>query len=647
MKSLIEAEVQRREYQENIKLGRGGIREVEFIVQSLQLVRGGTIEELQDRELLPALTKLVRPGGLPQPVADELKVAYCFLRRVENRLQAINDRQTHDLPSDEVNRVRLALAMDYPEWQALEKALTEQREKVSGHFQNIVFRGADEPESVQTDTTLMKAWAAVDENLEAILAQLGYPDVSSVAERLGVFRNSGFFQRLDEAGRKRLNTLMPALVIVAAAQNEPTDALIGALAVIEAIGRRSAYFSLLNENPETLKRLVRLCGMSDFLVQQVASHPLLLDELLDQRIFREAPLLKDLQREFSDRVDTKSVDDPEKQRNELRNCQQAAVFRVAVADLSGTLPLMKVSDRLTEIAELVLRAALEIAWSELTSQYGVPQCNEESQSREVHFAIVAYGKLGGLELGYGSDLDLVFLHDSTGDGQNTDGDKSLDNSVFFVRLTRRIINILTSPTSSGSLYEVDTRLRPSGKSGLLVSSLSAFDRYQREDAWTWEHQALLRGRIVAGSELMGPTFDDLRRRILTQYVNQDSLKADVVEMRERMRRELGQGNAESFDLKQDIGGVTDIEFIVQYLVLREALNKPDLLRYSDNIRQLEALSEADILATDDAQTLADAYREYRRKMHHLALGGKPRMVNRSEVKTLSGSVTDIWQRVFD
>jgi glutamate-ammonia-ligase adenylyltransferase len=255
--------------------------------------------------------------------------------------------------------------------------------------------------------------------------------------------------------------------------------------------------------------------------------------------------------------------------------------------------------------------------------------------------------LGGLELGYGSDLDLVFLHDSTGEAQNTDGEKSLDNSVFFVRLTRRIINILTSPTSSGNLYEVDTRLRPSGKSGLLVSSLSAFDRYQREDAWTWEHQALLRGRIVAGPDLMRSSFDDLRSRILTRYVHQDSLKTDVMEMRERMRRESGQGNAEFFDLKQDVGGVTDIEFIVQYLVLREAQNNSDLIRYSDNIRQLEALSKSDVLAAVDAEVLTDAYREYRRQMHHLALAGKARLVRRAGVKTLSDSVTEIWRRVFD
>jgi glutamate-ammonia-ligase adenylyltransferase len=649
MKALIEAEVQRREYQENIKLGRGGIREVEFIVQSLQLVRGGTIEELQDPELLPALEKLVRPGCLPRAVADELKVAYCFLRRVENRIQAINDRQTHDLPSDDANRARLALAMGCSEWSALEKALSKQREIVSGHFQNIVFRGADEPESVEAESTLMKAWAAGagDENFAAILTRLGYEDVPGVAVRLVDFRKSGFFQRLDEPGRKRLNTLMPAVVAVAADQADPGQALSGALVVIEAIGRRSAYFSLLNENPGTLKRLVRLCGMSDFLVQQVATHPLLLDELLDQRIFRDAPSREGLEQDFADRIDLISIDDAEKQRNELLNFHQAAVFRVAVADLSGTLPLMKVSDRLTEIAELVLQGALRIAWSELTAQYGVPHCDDKGEGREVHFAIIAYGKLGGLELGYGSDLDLVFLHNSTGESQNTNGKKALENSVFFVRLTRRIINILTSPTSSGNLYEVDTRLRPSGKSGLLVSSLTAFDRYQREDAWTWEHQALLRGRIVAGPEMMHAAFGEMRSRILTEFVHRDTLKAEVMEMRERMRAQLLKGDAETFDLKQDVGGVTDIEFIVQYLVLREADKTPELLTFSDNIRQLEALSTAGILAESDAETLTAAYQEYRRQMHHLALAGKPGLVKRSGVKTVSEKVTHIWREVFD
>jgi len=648
MKALIEAEVKRKEYQENIKLGQGGIREIEFTVQSLQLVRGGTIRELQDRELLSSLTKLVRPGCLPEDVADQLRKAYRFLRQFENRLQSINDRQTHDIPSDDTNRARLVLAMQFPDWPALNDALTGYRHTVAEHFRNIVFRGTDEPETVRTHVDLTRAWAtgAADEGFGLALERLGYPDITAVVAKLGAFRDSGFFLRLDEAGRQRLNTLMPSVIAIASEQTDAMAALTGALAVIEAIGRRSAYFSLLNENPDALVRLIHLCGVSDFLVRQIATHPLLLDELLDQRIFLEAPSREDLERDFADRSMAVPADDPEKRRDVLRNFQQAATFRVAVADLSGALPLMKVSDRLTDIAELILAAALELAWSELTVQYGSPRCRDGNEDRQTQFGIVAYGKLGGLELGYSSDLDLVFLHDSTGEAQHTDGARSLDNSVFFVRLTRRIIHMLTMATSSGSLYEVDTRLRPSGKSGMLVSSLSAFDRYQHKDAWTWEHQALLRGRCVVGSPSMQSAFDNLRKRSLTEYVHWSSLKTDVVEMRRRMRNELGKGNEEWFDLKQDKGGVTDIEFIVQYLVLREARHRPDLVEFSDNIRQLESLTENQILTVEAADSLANAYRTYRQHMHHLALAGKPALVKHSDVADLAANVSRVWLQVF-
>ena len=648
MKSLIEAEVDRKEFKDNIKLGRGGIREIEFIVQSLQLVRGGTSEDLQDRQLLPSLAKLVRPGGLTANAATELAEAYCFLRRFENRLQAISDRQTHDVPTDQLNRTRLTLAMGFADWPALRDALTKYRDLVANNFHNIVFRLADEPDSGESDIELINAWEAVATNdgAAAALTKLGYPQVPEVAERLKALHDSGFYLRLDEPGRQRLNALMPSVIANAAEQPEPLQALAGVLRIVESIGRRSAYFSLLNENPEALRRLVRLCGLSGFLVRQIASHPLLLDELLDQRIFSEAPGRTDLQEELDTRMQATPVDDPEARRDTLRNYQQAATFRVAVADLSGILPLMKVSDRLTDIAELVLQAGLDLASSELTTQYGWPCCLHEGKTREAQFMIVAYGKLGGLELGYGSDLDLVFLHDSNGDQQHTDGARQLDNSTFFVRLTQRIIHILTMSTSSGALYEVDTRLRPSGKSGLLVSSLSAFERYQRDDAWTWEHQALSRGRAVAGSESMRAVFESLRKRILTEYVRWETLRDDVVQMRQRMRAELGKGTEELFDIKQDAGGVTDIEFIVQYLVLKEARREVALLHFSDNIRQLESLAKFGILEEADADALANAYRAYRRRMHHLSLAGKPALVPRVEVKAQSITVKEIWQRVF-
>ncbi|MCG8376469.1 MAG: hypothetical protein MI702_08290, partial [Chlorobiales bacterium] len=438
------------------------IREIEFIVQSLQLVRGGTIVELQDRQLLSVLPKLVSHSCLPEKVAAELRDAYWFLRRFENRLQAIADRQTHDVPGDEVSRARLALAMDCRDWGELEVRLDHHRNLVREHFENIVFRGADEPETDTSQSAINRAWSedADTDVIRAILDEMGFAESGTVAKRLTGFRDGGGYRRMDEAGRQRLDTLMPALVQSAAEQVHPDQALTHTLAVIETIGRRSAYFALLNENPMALERLVGLCSMSEFLARQVAAHPLLLDELLDQRVFLAPPTREDMQADLASRISRAAPDDPEQGLDALRNFQQAATFRVAVADLSGTLPLMKVSDRLTDIAELVLQASIDLTWPDLTRQFGAPRCRDEDGERDARFAIVAYGKLGGLELGYGSDLDLVFLNDSEGEAQHTDGDRSLENPVFFARLTRRLIHILTMPTPSGRLYEVDTRLRP-------------------------------------------------------------------------------------------------------------------------------------------------------------------------------------------
>ena len=649
MKAMIEAEVRRKEFRDNVKLGRGGIREIEFIVQTLQLVRGGSVADLRERELLPALQKLVRPGCLPAEVAENLKDAYIFLRQFENRLQAINDRQTHDVPADDLNRARLTVAMGYPDWGTLSTALAEQRHVVSTNFHDIVLAGTDEQEAIEPNAKLIRAWAAggSDESIGELLMELGYTDPDVPLEKLKAFRDSGFYLRLDEAGRQRLDTLMPAVVTLAGSESEPIDALTGALTIIESIGRRSAYFALLNENPEALKRLVNLCAKSGFLVQQVAMHPLLLDELLDHRIFRDAPDHETFARDLEGRLAAAPIEDGEVRRDAVRNFQQASVFRVAVADLSGTLPLMKVSDRLTDIAELVLGAALELAWFELTKRHGEPCYRVDDRDEVARFAVVAYGKLGGLELGYGSDLDVVFLHDSAGERQQTNGERTLDNATFFVRLAQRIIHILTMSTSSGGLYEVDTRLRPNGKSGLLVSGIAAFERYQQQDAWTWEHQALLRSRAVAGDPQLRAAFEKVRTDTLTQHVHQDTLRSDVADMRGKMRNELSRETADVFDLKQGKGGVTDIEFIVQYLVLREARLCPDLVFYSDNIRQLEALAASAILPPDETEALAETYRTYRRRIHRLALAGHPALAPRVEVGELPEIVNAAWRRVFD
>jgi glutamate-ammonia-ligase adenylyltransferase len=654
MKALIEAEVSRKEFHDNLKLGPGGIREIEFIVQTLQLVRGGTAAALRERQLLKALPALVREGCLPAAAADELTAAYHYLRLAENRLQALHDRQTHELPADAGDRQRLAAAMGVPGWADFLAALKVHRDAVARHFRDIVFRGTsptghEEDHGVaQPQTGLARVWlddADAGVQLQR-LAAAGFADPAAVLERVTRLRDGGLQQRLGQHGRERLDALVPAILSVAGREADPARALDGMVLILEAIGRRSAYFSLLNENPAALERLVGVCSSSEFLARLVATHPLLLDELLDPRVFEQAPSRAELAADLDMRMSRVPADDTEARLDALRNFQQAATFRVAVVDLSGVLPLMKVSDRLTDIAELVLEAALSLAWEELVARHGTPQCVDGPGRRPARFAIVAYGKLGGLEFGYGSDMDLVFVNDSAGEQQHTDGDRPLDNAMFFSRLTRRIISILTMHTTSGKLYEVDIRLRPSGASGLLVSTLSALDIYQRKDAWTWEHQALLRSRAVAGDPGVREAFEKLRVHALTHYVRQEKLASEVLEMRQRMRTELSKGTAELLDVKQDPGGITDIEFLVQYLVLREAHRFPDLVRWSDNIRQLEALAAHGILAPADAEELADAYRSYRQRLHHLSLAGAPGLLPRAETAALAAAVTRQWQAVF-
>ncbi len=655
MKALIEAEVARKEFKGNLKLGPGGIREIEFIVQALQLVRGGTVAPLREREILKALPSLVRAGCLPDRDAAELTTAYRYLRLAENRIQALHDRQTHDLPADAADQARLAAAMGCPDWGAFLGELQVQRDTVARHFRDIVFRGVNAngddvaaPAAESGTAGLARVWleeAAPDVQRQR-LAAAGCRDADGVLERVRRLREGGLPQRLDEPGRQRLDALVPAVLLAACRQAEAIRALDGMVLVLEAIGRRSAYFALLNENPAALQRLVGICAASEFLAQLVATHPLLLDELLDPRVFEQAPSRSELAADLDVRLARVAADDAEARLDALRNFQQAAIFRVAVVDLTGVLPLMKVSDRLTDIAELVLEAALTLAWQELVGRHGEPRCVAGGVARPARFAIVAYGKLGGLELGYGSDLDLVFLNDSEGEQEQTDGAQPLDNAVFFSRLTRRVISILTMHTTSGKLYEVDIRLRPSGQSGLLVSSLAAFDLYQRQDAWTWEHQALLRSRAVAGDAGVKAAFEQLRVKALTTYVRRDNLAKEVAEMRQRMRDELSKGTPGLLDVKQDPGGITDIEFLVQYLVLREAWRYPDLVRWSDNIRQLEALGTHGILAPADAEELAEAYRTYRQRMHHLNLAGAPGLVPRPEAAALVATVVRHWRAVF-
>ncbi|MDG1462935.1 MAG: bifunctional [glutamate--ammonia ligase]-adenylyl-L-tyrosine phosphorylase/[glutamate--ammonia-ligase] adenylyltransferase [Gammaproteobacteria bacterium] len=645
MKAMIETEGRKKGMQNHVKLGPGGIREIEFIVQTLQLVRGGTIVQLRERRLLPALQQLGVHRLLPEQAVTELTDAYCYLRLIENHIQAIQDRQTHELPTSDQDRARICLSMGVKDWDALMITLEDHRDKVQEHFNSTLRRASDDAEPAAAASGIGSLWIADEVGESALdeLAELGFKHPESVSEQLKRLKLDSAIQRLDEPGRARLNRLMPEIIMACAAEAVPDAALDGCLKVVEAIGRRSAYFALLNENPAALKRLVGLVARSEFLANQIAVHPLLLDELLDPRVFSQAPTRADFAADLRVRIGDSDTDDAEQRLGGIRNFQQAAVFRTAVADLSGIMPLMHVSDRLTDIGELVVQAALELSLGEMLAKHGKPMCDDGSGLREASFGVLGYGKLGGFELGYGSDLDLVFLHDSAGEEQQTDGEHSLENTVFFARLTQRLINMLTMRTISGILYEVDVRLRPNGNSGQMVSSLEAFDSYQHNDAWTWEHQSLLRSRLIAGPDPIRTKFASLRDKALTEYVHFDDLRADVLKMRERMHVELDKSTATEMHIKHGKGGVVDIEFLVQYLVLANARNHSALILFSDNIRQLEALAEAGILKSEDSELLAEVYREYRSWLHRCALVSKTPLIAVEELGNSPQQVIELWQ----
>ncbi|MGH8399138.1 MAG: bifunctional [glutamate--ammonia ligase]-adenylyl-L-tyrosine phosphorylase/[glutamate--ammonia-ligase] adenylyltransferase, partial [Gammaproteobacteria bacterium] len=564
MKQLIMQEVARRGLESNVKLGRGGIREIEFTGQVFQLIRGGREAPLRERGIVPVLRHLGEMQYLKQTEAEALITAYEFLRRVENRLQEYQDQQTHELPKDTEGRARLAWSMGFDDWPVFDLALQEQRHQVQKIFEQVFVAPRAMHEQHQEESQFAALWRGKQANgdAEKLLTDAGFAQPAEIQQVLKQLREGPLLRALSERGRRRLDELLPRLFEVARVTPDPSETFKRLLRVVEAIAKRSTYLALLLENPTALNHLARLASGSGWLTDVVARTPLLLDELIDPRIFNEFPSQESLHAELENVLAGVATDDLEGQMDALRQFQQTSVVRVAAADLVGNVPLMKVSDFLTWTAEQVIRKALEIAWQHMRTRHGEPWCRDSMGERQAQFGVIAYGKLGGWELGYSSDLDLVFLHDSAGEEQQSRGARSLDNNEYFTRLAQRIINILSIPTSSGALYQVDTRMRPSGAAGLIVSSLEAFSRYQREHAWTWEHQALLRARPVAGDETVGKSFNALRREILGRHRAVEVLKHEVAEMRERMLKEHVQAG-EGFDLKLDVGGLTDIEFLVQ------------------------------------------------------------------------------------
>ncbi|KAF0814399.1 Bifunctional glutamine synthetase adenylyltransferase/adenylyl-removing enzyme [Andreprevotia sp. IGB-42] len=631
--SQIRREVERKDRADNIKLGPGGIREIEFIGQVFQLIRGGRTRSLQQRPTRAILDELGRLGLLPPDAVSELQEAYAFLRNLEHRLMYLDDAQTQNLPVNDEDKRRIALSMGFADWAIFLVELEKQRGRVTRHFEQVFVL----PPNQDENHPQAALWQQMQQNQQAQpaedsaeqdagsndLGKLGYHQPAEIQRRLTAFASGSAYQQMPDRCRKRVDAILPPLIEVAAGFPNPDDTLLRIVDLLAAIGRRESYLALLAEHPQTLKRLAGLYSASPWVSDYLTRHPILLDELLDVRLLYQSPDWKKLglilRQELGD-----LEDDVEAKMDCLRHFQHTQVFRLVSQDLAGLLPLETLSDHLSDLADLILAVTLEQAWQEIPGRHRpIPR-----------FAVIGYGKLGGKELGYASDLDLVYLYD----------DDHPNASELYARLAKKIVTWLSTLTAAGLLYEIDLRLRPNGASGLLVSSTEAFAEYQLESAWVWEHQAITRARYAAGDKEIGSAFEAIREKILCQPRNTADLAKAVVEMRHKM---LESHPARATDVKHCRGGIIDIEFIVQYLILAHANAHPRMTANRGNIALLGFAAEEGLLDRALVERAQRAYRELRRLQHASRLNGSalaaetfaPLAEDMTAVRTL-------WQQLF-
>ena len=642
MKSMIEREVRRRGLTNNIKLGAGGIREIEFIVQVFQLIRGGRVVGLQTRSLLTALQVIEQESLLSVNEVDTLRENYLFLRRCENLLQAIHDEQTQALPDDELDRIRIATSMNFNDWYEFESDLAERMQFNRQVFNQLI--GDDTSESVsnskQYNEQFDDLWVPDLQlsDVTSVLTSYSHDDAEKLYQMLCQFRDDIGKRTIGVRGREILDQLMPRLLELVCTDKNTLVLLSRILPLLVNIVSRTTYLELLLEYPTALKQLIRLCSASPMISEQLAHYPILLDELIDINSLYQTVSPNEYKSELYQYLLRIEVDDEEQQLEALRQFKQMQLLHIAAADVEQVLNTMKVSDHLTYVAESLIDFVVQMAWNQMVARYGKPTHLTDNHKGLV---IIAYGKLGGWELGYGSDLDLVFLHDCPVDSI-TNGDKQIDSRQFYLRLVQRIIHLFNVRTSFGILYEVDVRLRPQGDAGLLACSLNAFYDYQMHEAWTWEHQALVRARAVYGEIELIKRFNQIRHDVLCKSREEKVLKTEVREMREKMRTHLGTTDQHRFNLKIDEGGIGDIEFLSQYLVLNYAHQYPKMTTWSDNVRILELAANYQIMDSQEAEQLTRAYIDMRNEIHQLSLQLLPSIVDDSYFKLEKKIVNQSW-----
>ncbi len=638
MHAQIRAEVTRQEARHpdrsnNVKLGRGGIREIEFLAQVHQLIRGGRDAALRDRSTRNTLRTLADKELFKPVVVEQLLYAYTFLRNLEHRLQYLDDAQTHNFPANEADQLTIAKMMGYHDIPTLLTALEEQRTLVATMFDEIFsdktndktnHKASDEP----TDADLIALLSGSDSEqaIETYLHSLSFDHPPDAAKRLLATWHSPRLQTLPEASRNKLVALVNASLPLIAKVSDARSITLGRLLnFLEAIARRAAYLALLTEYPHALERVIRMIAASDWAAKYLTRHPLLLDELLDDRTLKAAPDWKVFAQDCRQRLD-ETPGDTERQMDLLREMHHAQLIRLLAQDLVGSLSVERLADHLSELADKLVEATIETIWK------GLPNRHRDHPQ----FAVIAYGKLGGKELGYASDLDVIFLYD----------DEDQDAPALYAKLAQRFITWMTAHTPAGILFDVDIALRPDGASGLLVSTVSSFEKYQTTSAWLWEHQALTRARFCAGDKDIGARFEAIREGVLRQTRDPIPLKKDVLEMRKKLH-DAHPNRSDLFDLKHDNGGMIDIEFMVQYLVLRDSSRHPRLTGDIGNIALLKLCGELGLIEVTLSGKVADAYRTFRKLQHQIRLQGEGRArVEKDTVAPEIEAVFALWTAVF-
>lgn len=644
MKMMISQEVRRKQLVNNIKLGAGGIREIEFIVQVFQIIRGGRVKTLQQRHVLTVLPILFSIGELDKCSLDVLSDAYRFLRRVENIIQAFADEQTQTLPDNELDKQRLISVLNFKNWSEFLSCLDLHMSNVHQEFSKLI--GEESPNHQAQDEHWQSLWLNQWPDEESIAWIEQYADcwqASQIWEILSSFRQELSKRSIGNRGRQVLDKLVPLLLWHLHDMQVEEVVLARVQSVLAKIMTRTAYIELLFENEGALKHLIKLCRASSWLTEHLAKYPILLDELIDPELLNNPPALSSYELELREIMLRVPEDDMEAQMDRLRQFKQAQQLRIAASDIAGVLPLMQVSDHLTALAEAIVAEVINLAWQQISLRFGVPESTIGNDHKG--FAVIGYGKLGGIELGYGSDLDLVFLHTSKVD-EVTNGERQISAFQFYSKLAQRILHIFNTRMSSGILYELDMRLRPSGNSGLLVVHVDTFAFYQQEDAWTWEHQALVRARAIYGHQAFRERFEEIRRNILSITRDHNNLLSDVIEMREKMRVHLDASSDEFSDIKQGVGGLVDIEFLAQFLVLKYNAAQAEISIDSDNISLFKQLNKFGFIDDFQQKTLIDGYCQLRDLGHKATLQNEKLMLPKAEFSVYGESINEICQRLM-